>query len=121
MIGRKNKNEDLRREIAELKVLIQGQANAIKSLHDFHNNHELLLGKNTSKTNALQFELNRLKKALSTKNETIELLESVLSELRLRNKRAEQKIVKLKRKLRVVTQTKKELEKKFHLQKYSSN
>jgi len=119
MIGRKN-NDRLRGEIAELSVLIQSQANAIQALHASHNRLEHCIGNNSRDIQALRLETDHLKKALLTKNETIELLESVLSELRQRNKRAEQKVVKLKRKLKGVIQTKKGLEAKYLFQNSSN-
>lgn len=108
MFGRKDNNDELRREIAGLKVIIQSHDNAIKSLYDFHNQHEYFIGNNTNEVQALRLELDYLKDNIFTKKEIIELLESAVFEVCKRNQRAEKKIVKLRRKLKV-------------LQKYSPN
>jgi len=100
MIGRRNNNDELHRKLVELEIVVQSQANAIKSLHNFHNQYERLIGNITNEIQALRLEVNELKKNISIKDDTIELLGLDLLDTRKGKQRAEKKIVKLKRKLR---------------------
>ena len=100
MIGRRNNNDELHRKLVELETVIKSQANAIKSLHNFHNQHEYLIGNITNEIQALRLEVNDFKNNISIKDETMGLLESALFDTRKGKQRAEKKIVKLKRKLR---------------------